>query len=94
MDIEKFIEDTISQIMAGIKNKNDKADDKFRLVKGINFDLAVTVSTSNTKDKTLGGGGKIKIASIDAKKGTSSTENNTVVSRVNFTIGQNSLWDF
>ena len=33
MDIEKFIEDTISQIMAGIKNKNDKADDKFRLVK-------------------------------------------------------------
>lgn len=96
MDIENFIQDTISQIMSGIHNKNKEEDTKeqFRLIKGINFDLAVTVSTGNTENSSIGGGGKIKIASIDAKKDKTSSEQNTVVSRVNFTIGQKAEWDF
>lgn len=94
MDIKNFIEDTISQIMAGIESKNEKAEDKFRLVKGVNFDLAVTVSTNSTEEKSVNGGGRIKIASIDTKKGVNTSESNTVVSRVNFTIGQKPQWDF
>ena len=91
MELEEFITTTLFSIKKGIKDanikiaKDDGTSSQYEInrdSKGIEFDVAVTVSS----EKGSEGGGKIKIAVVDVGGTTNSFLKEEYVSRISFEV--------
>lgn len=87
MDIEEFVKSVLGQITRAVNHK-DTSDVSYSLdrSKGVDFDLAVTTTISESTDKGMSGGVKIKIVGADASKNSTSASNHEVSSRIKFNI--------
>lgn len=89
MNIEQFVKTTLIEISEGVKvNFTDgKKEKRFYLAgAGVDFDLAVSVSTNDTEESKTSGGGNIKVVQAETSKSKTSAEKNESVSRVKFTV--------
>ena len=93
MDLEAFITKTLKSIKAGIHGANEGESNKmFKInpeAKVVNFDVAVVVG----KENTTSGGGGLSIKVLEGKLGKSSKTNESNVTRINFTVGVNTIID-
>jgi len=90
MDLKDFISTTLVSIREGIAEANKKTDKAYKIVpenKVVNFDIAVEVSN----EQKSGGGGGIKIHVVEAKLGKDHTNKESNISRINFTVGVNTI---
>jgi len=95
MEIKEFVKNVLSEITEAT---DGASNDKYKFVladrdgKGVFFDMAVTVS--NTDSKTKGGKGGIKVASV-IEAGGAAGSNKTVArentTRVQFNVGYRDL---
>ena len=88
MNIEQFIETTLKEIINGLDAGSPKKDkgEYFHLdCTGVNFDLAVLVSSENKKESNNTAGANIKVASLNNDSAKSKTEKSECISRVKFT---------
>ena len=90
MDLKDFIATTLISIKQGIEEANKQTNKAYKIMpesKVVNFDIAVEVS----KEAKTGGGGGIKIHVVEAKLGKDQTNKESNVSRINFTVGVNTI---
>jgi hypothetical protein len=90
MDLKDFIATTLISIKEGIATANSKTDKAFKVMpeaKVVNFDIAVEIAKEKSSEK----GGGLKIHVVEGKIGGSSTSKESNVSRINFTVGVNTI---
>ncbi len=87
MDIEQFVKNVLGQITRAVnQNNSDGVDYSIDRSKGIDFDLAVTTTNSESSEMGISGGIKIKIVGADANKNSTSLANHEVSSRIKFNV--------
>lgn len=89
MEIGSFIETTLKEIAKGVNAASSESlgQSKYRLSHtGVDFDLAVSISTENKKGSEKGVGGKIKVVGLEYDFTKSETRKNECVSRVKFNV--------
>jgi len=90
MDLKDFIAKTLISIKEGVAEANKSTGNAYKInseAKVVNFDIAVEVSKEG---KTEAGGG-LRIHVVEAKLGKNNTSKESNVSRINFTVGVNSI---
>ena len=90
MDLKDFIATTLISIKEGVAEANKKTGNAYKInseAKVVNFDIAVEVSNEG---KT-GVGGGLKIHVVEARIGKDNTTKESNISRINFTVGVNSI---
>ncbi len=90
MDLKDFIATTLISIKEGIAEANSKTNKAYKIgpeSKVVNFDVAVEVSKEGKTEK----GGGIRIHVVEAKLGKDQTSKESNVSRINFTVGVNTI---
>lgn len=88
MDIEDFVKDVLSQITNSV-NKNDSGGEIEYTVdytKGVDFDLAVTTGLTQTEEKGIAGGLKVKVVGAEINKGKTTNSHQEQTSRVSFNV--------
>lgn len=88
MDVEEFVKDVLAQITRAV-NKNDSGGDIIYRVNydtGVDFDLAVTTATTQSQDKGVSGGLKVKVIGAEGSKNSHIQDHHEQSSRVKFNV--------
>lgn len=88
MDIEEFIKTTLKNIKEGIDGSSSNGGEKHYYLadSGVDFDLAVLVSSEDEKKSGNSIGGKIKVVGASHDSTRSKTEKSEYISRVKFSV--------
>lgn len=88
MDIEEFVKDVLSQITNSVNNNTGGNDIKYTIdyTKGVDFDLAVTTGLTESEEKGISGGLKVRVVGADASKNKSTSLHLEQTSRVSFNV--------
>ena len=88
MDIEDFVKDVLAQVTSAIDKNADGGDIKYvtDYANGVNFDLAVTTASTQTDDKSVSGGLRVKVIGADAGKTSTTSTRQETTSRVSFNV--------
>ena len=90
MDLTDFISITLKSIKEGVTQANGDSTKFFKIVpegKVVNFDIAVEI----VKEDQSGKGGELKIHVAEGKIDQSSKSKESNISRINFTVGVNTI---
>lgn len=90
MDLSEFITKTLVSIKEGVSNANKQTSNSFQIqphAKVVNFDIAVEIAKENENKK--GGGLSIKVVEGNLENSSKSKQSN--ISRINFTVGVNTI---
>lgn len=88
MDVEDFVKQVLAQITSSVNNTKTGGDIVYAVNydTGVDFDLAVTTTHTDTKDKGKSAGLKVRIVGADVSSTTSFQSSQEVTSRVKFNV--------